>query len=121
MVQAFFRAPLAAVLTDTRGYTLDNTVPLPVNPAESGTANITTGQISITASAGQIVAANATRRAVAIKNSDATNILFVGSAGVTVATGHRIDPKETLVVPFVGAISGIGSGNLTATFLEVYD
>lgn len=117
----FVTGPIAATLTDPNGYALTASTPVPVNPAESGAANFVTGQQAITASAAQIVAARATRRAVAIKNADATNILYIGAAAVTTATGHRIDPKETLTLPFIGAVYGIGSGSLTSTFVDIYD
>jgi len=117
----FVKSPLASVLTDANGYAVDATNPIAVNPAESGAANFATGQASITGSAGQIVAARATRRAVAIKNADAANILYVGGASVTTGNGHRIDPKETLTLPVIGAVYGIGSGSLTATYVEIYD
>lgn len=121
MTKVFTRAPTSVVITDTDGRTLDSTTPLPVNPAESGTANFTTGQVAILVTVVQIAAANATRRAILIKNADAANILYVGSASVTTATGHKIGAGEAAVLPIVGAIYGIGSGNLTATFFECYD
>lgn len=121
MARTFTRNPLSAVLTDKDGYTLDSTTPVPVNPAESGTANYNTNQVAITGVVAQIAAANATRRAILIKNTHATNLLFVGSAAVTVLNGHQVSPGESVVLPIVGAISGIGSGSLTATYFEVYD
>lgn len=117
----FTRAPISTVLTDENGYKVTSATPIPVNPAESGTANYTTGQVAILVTVVQIAAANATRRAILIKNADATNILYVGSASVTTGTGTRVDPKEAIVIPIVGAIYGIGSGSLTATYIEVYD
>lgn len=121
MTQLFTRAPVSAVLTDKDGYTLDTTTPIPVNPAESGTANFVTGQVAITASAGQIVAARALRRGVLVTNTHATNNLFVGSASVTVSNGQEVPPGQSITIPTVGAVYGVGSGSLTATFIEVYD
>lgn len=117
----FTRNPISAVLTDENGYKVTSATPIPVNPAESGTANFTTGQVAILVTVVQIAAANATRRAILIKNADATNILYVGSAAVTTATGHKIGAGEAAVLPIVGAIYGIGSGSLTATYFECYD
>lgn len=114
-------SPISACLTDINGYVIDTSSPIPVNPAESGAANMATGQQAITGSAAQIVAARSTRRAVAIKNADASLILYVGASGVLVTTGQRVDPKETVVIPFVGALYGVGSGSLTATYIDLYD
>jgi hypothetical protein len=114
-------SPISAVLTDINGYVVDSTTPIPVNPAESGAVNMATGQQAITASAAQIVAARTTRRAVAIKNADAALILYVGSASVTTANGQKVGAGETIVIPFTGAIYGIGSGSLTSTFIDLYD
>lgn len=121
MAKTFARGPNAVVITDINGYTLDSTTPVPVNPAESGTANYNTNQIAVLTSATLIAAANATRRAIMIKNTDAANKLYVGSAAVTVANGHLVDKGEIAVLPIIGAIYGIGSGALTATYIEVYD
>jgi hypothetical protein len=121
MTQIFTKGPLSVVITDKDGYTLDNTTPLPVNPAESGAPNFATGQQAITASAAQIVAARAIRRAVLITNTHATNNLFVGAAAVTTATGQQVPPSQSISFPTTAAVYGIGSGNLTATFVEVYD
>lgn len=113
--------PISAVLTDKDGYVIDSTTPIPVNPAESGAPNFATGQQAITASAAQIVAARTTRRAVLITNTHATNNLFVGSAAVTTGTGQEIPPSQSLSFPTTAAVYGIGSGNLTATFVEIWD
>lgn len=118
----FTRSPISAVLTDDRGYVVSASTPIPVNPAESGSANFNTGQVSIiNASATLIAAANATRRAILITNTHASLLLYVGSAAVATGTGQQVPPGASIVIPIVGAIYGIGSGSLTASFIEVYD
>lgn len=122
MAQSYTRHPISAVLTDKEGYTLDNSTPLPVNPAESGAANFSTGHTAIIAATPtKIVDINATRRAVLITNTDTALFLYVGGATVSAATGQEVLPGQSISIPVVGALYGIGSGSLTATFLEVYD
>jgi hypothetical protein len=118
----FVKAPISAVLTDLDGYTISTATPLPVDPAESGTASFATGQVSIpTTPITAIVAARAARRAVLITNTHATAILYVGGAAVTSSTGQAVPAGVSLTFPTVAAVYGVASATLTASFVEVYD
>lgn len=119
----FTKAPISAVLTDENGFKVSSSSPIPVNPAESGAANLATNQITVSSSvATLLLAANATRRAVLVTNNDSTINLFVGQAGVTTSTGHKLAPGATISIPYVGATYGIAaSGSPTASASEVYD
>jgi hypothetical protein len=114
-------SPISACLTDINGYVIDSTSPIPVNPAESGAVNFATGQVAITGSAAHIVAARTTRRAVLVTNTHASLLLYVGSASVTTGNGQQIPPGQSLSFPTTAAVYGIGSGSLTATFVEIWD
>jgi hypothetical protein len=121
-MSVFTRAPHSTVLTDENGYTLTSSTPLPVNPAESGTANMATAQASITGGAVQIVGVRATRRAVVITNTHASLTIYLGSASVSTSTGHALPAGNSISIPFTGAIYGIVvSSTAVATALEVYD
>jgi len=119
----FKNNPVAAVLTDADGYLLSSSSPLPVNPAESGAANLATSQVILNSStATQVLAARATRRAALVTNNDSAINVFVGLVGVTTATGHKLAPGATMSIPYVGAIYAISaSATPTASASEVYD
>lgn len=119
----FTRAPQSTVLTDANGYTLDTNNPLAVNPAESGAANLATGQVTVSSStATQLLTVNATRRAALITNNDAAIAIYVGGASVSTTTGHKLAAGSSMSIPFIGAIYAIAaSGSPTASASEVYD
>lgn len=119
---SFVKAPITSCLTDERGYKIDSTNPLPVNPAESGAANLGFNQVTVQNTATQIVAANATRRAVVIVNTDASNAIYIGSASVTSSTGIKLAAGANISIPTVAAVYGItASSTAVAGELEVYD
>jgi hypothetical protein len=118
----FVQAPISSVLTDKSGYIVDATNPLPVNPAESGAVNMAATQVTVTNSATQIVAANTTRRAVVIVNTDASNAVFIGGAAVTASTGIKLAAGASISIPTVAAVYGITSSSTAVVGeLEVYD
>lgn len=115
-------SPLSAVLTDSRGYALSSSTPIPVNPAEAGAANYATAQINVTNAVTQIVNSRSTRRAVLIINIDATNTVYLGSASATSSTGHALPPGASIVIPITIAIWGItASSTAKVTAIEVFD
>ncbi len=79
------------------------------------------GQVSVTTTATQILAANGNRRSAVIQNLDATNDLFIGfdNSVTTANAGHKLIPDAAIEIYFTGTIFGIrsvGSGN--AAYLE---
>ncbi len=93
-----------------------------------GAASGTTGQVTITGSATQIVAARTGvpgtgRLAVIITNTGATDVYIGFTAGVTIATGDLLaGTKGAFVsIPYDGAVWGItGGSSQTVTYMEVY-
>jgi hypothetical protein len=119
----FTRAPHSTVLTDERGYTLDSTTPIPVDPAESGAITFTPSQVTVSSSsATQLIGANAARRSVLITNNDASINIFIGGASVTVTTGHLLKAGLSMTLPYVGAVyAKAASGSPVASVSEVTD
>lgn len=118
----FVSGPIGACLTDPSGHAISTGNPIPVNPAESGAPNHAENQVSVAASATQIVSTRATRRGVIIKNTDASATIYLGGATVTTSTGHALAAGEAITIPTTIAVYGIvASSTATATYLEVYD
>lgn len=118
----FVQRPAAQVITDQNGYTLSSSNPLPVNPAESGAANFAATQVSVAATATQIVASNATRRAVLITNPSSSVTVYIGGAAVTTSTGQELLPGNSLSLPVTSAVYGIvATSTQTVSAVEVYD
>ena len=121
-MSVFTRGPHSTVLTDKDGYVLDSSTPIPVDPAESGTANYATGQIAVLSTVTAIVGVNATRRAVLVTNPDTTTTVYIGSAAVTTSTGQALLPGNSLSLPTTAAVYGRTTGStITVSFIEVYD
>lgn len=59
------------------------------------TTSSTNGQVTATTSAGTLVAANANRRRLTIRNQDATISVYVGEATVTSANGRILKANES--------------------------
>jgi len=92
-------------------------------PPELGSGSFATGQVSITTSATQIVAARAGRRAVLVVQHG-TTVVSVGASGVTTSTGVRLPGTDgaALVVATSAALFGIvASGTQTVSFIELFD
>ena len=118
----FISGPIAAALTDASGHQITSANPIPVNPAESGTANMATAQTSVASTATQIVGVRATRRAVLITNPSSTVTVYLGSASVTTSTGQALLPGNSISVPTTLAVYGIvASSTQTVSSIEVYD
>lgn len=119
----YTRDPYSTVITDSRGYVVDSSNPLAVNPAESGATNFAPSQVTVSSSsATQLLAVNATRRGAVITNMDVSIHIFIGGASVTTSTGHDLGPALSISIPFTGAIYAIAaSGSPSASASEVYD
>lgn len=99
---------------------VDSSNRLLVNVATSagGVLN-STGQVSVGATATQIIAAG-TRQGVLITNPSTTVTVFIGGSGVTTANGQELLPVNSITVPVTSAVYGIvATGSQTVSFLEV--
>ena len=85
-----------------------------------GLALHSTNQVSISASATQIIGANAARAGVVITNPGTILTVYIGNAGVTAANGFPLAPGNSITLPVVGAVYGITSSSIqTVGYLEV--
>jgi hypothetical protein len=99
----------------------NNGVTLVQTQLPTGAANINTGQVNITAVSAILTPINSLRRKIIIANHDASNILYIGNIGVTTTTGTIVQAKSNITLDTTAAIYGIGSGNLVASYVEIYD
>lgn len=78
-------------------------------------SNLGYGQFSIgTGAATLIVAARTTGKGVRVRNTHATQVLYVGDANVTAANGYPIPAGlSELFSTYTGALYGVGSGAAT--------
>jgi hypothetical protein len=77
-----------------------------------------TGQVPISLTATQIIAANA-RQGLLITNPSTVTV-FVGGSGVTAATGQELLAGQSLSLPVTSAVYGIVStGTQTVSYLKV--
>lgn len=120
------------VVTGDAGYAVDERVPSTLTPAGrlrveaavsagGGSSSLTTGQNALSTAAELVVAANASRRFMELKNTDAAiSIYFGADNGVTTATGHLLKAGESFGFEnYVGALWAIAaSGTPTVTFVE---
>jgi len=110
---------IGAVNLDIGGAPVSPNNPVPTTESYS---SIATGQVSVTASATQVVAARAGRKEVTIVNH-ATTAVYIGGSGVTAATGLLLAGVQGQGITVTGgaAIYAIAaSGSETVSFLEVY-
>lgn len=76
--------------------------------------------VAVGVAATQIVAASSSRNSVEIFNNDATKTLFVGLAGVTLASGRPVAPQTSIGIDSGAAIFGITtSGTVDTRILTV--
>jgi hypothetical protein len=77
--------------------------------------------VLIGAAASVIKAAKSTRKSIVIQNAHATQILYIGGAGVTTATGLRVAAGASVTLDdYNGVLYGIASGaNTDVRYLEV--
>ncbi len=86
-----------------------------------GAANIATSQVSVDASATQIVPARSGRVAVTITMVGAADV-WVGASGVTVSTGALLlgTKGSSITIPTQSAVFGIAGTAQTVSVLETY-
>lgn len=93
-----------------------------LNTSRAG-ASIANGQVSVTTSSTQVVAARATRKAVRITNLGTTDV-FIGVTGVTTTTGDLlVGTKGASVTIFTSAavFAVVGTGTQSVSFMEEYN
>lgn len=116
------------MLVDTTGTPITigggGTSASPTVTQSQGSSSFATNQATAnTGTANQIVAARAGRAAVTITNLTGAQQVFVGNAGVTVATGQLIPATvgASITIPTQAAIFGISAtAAQTVTILETF-
>lgn len=94
----------------------DGVLALPVRQGGGGT--ITTGQLPVSTAAALLIDANLQRYRLTITNAGASAV-YIGSAAVTLATGHAIPAGGSVVLTSTAALYALAaaSGD-TLTYLE---
>lgn len=114
-------APASFVIAISEGDILDNR--LSVNTTLTVKSGDTLGNpaaVSVGVAATPIVAASASRNSVEVFNNHATEILYVGGAGVTTATGRPVFPKTGWSIDTGAALYGIvGAGTVDTRIITV--
>jgi hypothetical protein len=85
--------------------------------------NLTTGQASIGASAASLVAARTNRRSVVVRNTHASQVLFLGKdSAVTTANGLAVPAGQATELTYDGQVFAIASGaSTTVLFAELHE
>ncbi len=84
------------------------------NPTMSGNT-ITASQVAVGASETALTTAKA-RKVLCVKNIHGSQVLYLGPAGVTSATGYKLAAGESVDLSgFTGVLYGIASGASTTT------
>ncbi len=115
-------APPSFIVDDNRQQTGIASNPLHVTGDSSTPANIATGQVTITTSATQIVAARAGRISLVVVAIGTTDT-FVGAPAVTATTGVLLPGIKgaALTLDTQAAVSGIvAAGTQLVSFVELY-
>lgn len=98
------------------------TQPVSVTKGPTGAANFANGQVAASTTAATLVAARATRRSVAIKNTSTTITVYYGAATVTNANGVELKPGESQSIDTTALIQVIAaSGTPVVAYVETYD
>lgn len=105
-----------------RRQTIDTSGRMCVMAQLLASSSITTGQVTIGATATQIVPSRAGRRAVTITNGGTTDVM-VGGVAVTTGTGSMLTGTKgsSMTIPTSSALYGIvGTGTQSISYLETY-
>lgn len=115
--------PVAGVDWAVPAYVSLGSAVVPVSAIEQGAANWATGQVTLSASASQIVSSRATRRAIMVTNTDAAIKVYVGTSNaVTTSTGQIVPVGLSVSIPITAAVWAIAaSGSPVITYTEVWD
>lgn len=87
------------------------------------TSQFVTAQVSCNGTAAVVAAARATRAAVLVTNTDATNAVFLGAtSAVTTSTGHKLAAGASISIPMSRDVYGItASATVVVCVTEVYE
>jgi hypothetical protein len=85
--------------------------------------NLTTGQATIGTTAASLVAARTLRRSVTVRNTHATNVLFLGKdSAVTTANGLAVPAGQAVDLDYDGQVFAIASAvSTTVSFAELHE
>lgn len=89
----------------------------------AGAANVATSQVTSTDTAATLVDARPGRRSVLIRNTDATNSVWVGPATVTSGNGFLLKGGEAVAIDGTGLLQVIddGTNHCVVAVMETYD
>lgn len=93
-----------------------------VNVTQTGAANVATGQVASSTTAGTLLAARTTRRGATFKNLDSSITVYIGPATVTAGNGMQLKAGESISVDTRALVQVIAaSGTPTVAYIETYD
>ena len=79
-----------------------------------------TGQLTLTSSAIEILPENLSRAGVMVTNTDTVNNVYVGNGDITAGSGEVLFPQESITIPVTNAVWGITSGpSVLVTYMEI--
>jgi len=78
---------------------------------QPSTSAPSTGQVSVPGSSTPILAADKTRNAVVLVNTDSTNAVWIGKTGVDSMTGFQLNAGQSISLSTTAAIYGHGGAN----------
>lgn len=84
---------------------------------ELGSSAIASGQVAVTSTSSNIVAARDTRKRVTIVNSQTVPV-WIGPTSVASNTGLRLDPGAAVSLTTAAAVSGVTSAAYTAAGID---
>lgn len=118
-----FYVSQSAATTDAAGNPIvaAGTVANPMSTTPRGAGSIAAGQVAVTTSATQVVAARAGRASVTL--SSATAVAFwVGPTGVTSANGFSVPATAGTPITILtsAAVFAVGASAVTITYLEIF-
>lgn len=92
-----------------------------ISVVETGAANLSNGNQSVTTSATNITGTNATRRSVTLKNLGGA-VCYLGATGVTTTTGVPLEVGESISIDTTAAVFGItAAGTADVRYIQTFD
>lgn len=92
-----------------------------VQTNQTGATSIASGQVLVGNTDTAVVSARANRRSATVKNQSTSVTVYVGTAGVTTATGIELKPGESINIDSISIIDAItASGSATVGYIETY-
>lgn len=82
---------------------------------------LTSGQVALSTTAASVATVSATRRAITVKNIDATISVYVGITGVTSSTGYLLKAGEFVRIESGAAVFAVAaSGTPSVAFIAEF-